>query len=66
MADGHKDKVSTFLQGAGLQIQTISSTPALEGNKRRAIDICEGGKINRLAMKNLIRAAVARNRRLKE
>jgi hypothetical protein len=34
--------------------------------QKTAIDIYEGDKINRLSLKNLIRAAVARNRRLKE
>ena len=35
---------------------------SLEGNVRRAIDIHEGEKINEVAMKDLIRAAVAQSR----
>jgi len=34
---------------------------SLEGNVRRAIDIHEGDKIDKVALKDLIRAAVALN-----
>jgi hypothetical protein len=38
---------------------------SLDGNVRRAIDIHEGDKVNEAALKDLIRAAVARNLDLK-
>ena len=34
---------------------------SLEGNTRRAIDICEGEKLNEAAFNKLIRSAVAAN-----
>ena len=38
-----------------------SSTPSLEGNTRRAIDVHEGEEIDADALKALIREAVALN-----
>jgi hypothetical protein len=51
----------TFAKGASLKDPAGLFNSSLEGNVRRAIDICEGDKINETALKNLIRAAVALN-----
>jgi hypothetical protein len=51
----------TFAKGASLKDPAGLFNSSLEGNVRRAIDIREGDKINRTALKNLIRAAVALN-----
>src|SRR5208282_1972567 len=51
----------TFAKGASLPDPAGLFNSSLEGNVRRAIDIHEGEKINEAALKNLIRAAVARN-----
>ena len=51
----------TFAKGASLEDQRLF-TSSLDGNVRRAIDIREGEKINEVAFKNLIRAAVALNK----
>ena len=52
----------TFAKGAELKDPTGLFNSSLEGNVRRAIDIHEGEKIDKIALKNLIRAAVALNR----
>lgn len=51
----------TFMKGASLPDPSGLFNSSLEGNVRRAIDIHEGEKINEAALKELIRAAVARN-----
>jgi hypothetical protein len=51
----------TFANGALLADPSGLFNSSLEGNMRRAIDFCEGDKINERALKNLIRAAVDYN-----
>lgn len=51
----------TFLKGAALKDPSGLFNSSLDGNARRAIDIHEGDKVDEAALKNLIRAAVARN-----
>ncbi len=51
----------TFAKGAALKDPSGLFNSSLEGNLRRAIDIHEGDKIDELALKDLIRAAVALN-----
>ena len=51
----------TFAKGAALKDPSGLFNTGLEGNVRRAIDIREGEKIDKTALKNLIRAAVALN-----
>ena len=51
----------TFAKGAALKDPARLFNASLEGNVRRAIDIREGQKIDELALKGLIRAAVALN-----
>jgi hypothetical protein len=51
----------TFAKGASLKDPGRLFNSSLEGNVRRAIDIHEGDKINKKALKDLIRAAVALN-----
>ena len=52
----------TFAKGAALETQASGLfNSSLEGNVRRAIDIHEGEKIDKAALKHLIRAAVALN-----
>jgi hypothetical protein len=52
----------TFAKGAALEDQASGLfNSSLEGNVRRAIDIHEGEKINKAALKRLVRAAVALN-----
>lgn len=51
----------TFAHGAALADPAGLFNSSLEGNVRRAIDIPEGGKLNTVAFKALIRAAVAHN-----
>ena len=62
IANAHKDKVKmTFSHGASLSDPEKVFNAGLEGNKWRAIDFYEGGKINERALKNLIRSAIALN-----
>ena len=62
IANAHKDKVKmTFSHGASLSDSEKVFNAGLEGNKWRAIDFYEGGKINERALKNLIRSAIALN-----
>ena len=62
----HKNVVKlTFAKGAALKDSSRLFNSSLDGNVRRAIDIYEGDKINEAALKELIRAAVALNLRLK-
>ena len=51
----------TFAKGAALKDSAGLFNSSLEGNVRRAIDIHEGETINKAALKDLIRAAVALN-----
>src|SRR6516225_8588902 len=51
----------TFFQGAALNDPSGLFNSSLEGKVRRAIDISENDEINKSALKNLIREAVALN-----
>src|SRR5687767_13231756 len=51
----------TFAKGASLKDPSGLFNSSLDGNVRRAIDIREGEKIDKKALKALIRAAVALN-----
>jgi hypothetical protein len=51
----------TFAKGAALQDPARLFNSSLEGNVRRAIDFREGDRIDKEALKALIRAAVALN-----
>ncbi len=51
----------TFAKGAALKDPSGLFNSSLDGNARRAIDIHEGDKIDEVALKDLIRAAVALN-----
>jgi hypothetical protein len=51
----------TFANGAALKDRWGLFNSSLEGNVRRAIDIHEGDKLDKTALKDLIRAAVALN-----
>ena len=51
----------TFAKGAELDDPSGLFNSSLDGNVRRAIDIHEGDKIDKTALKNIIRAAVALN-----
>ena len=55
----------TFAKGAALKDPVGLFNSSLDGNVRRAIDIHEGEKIDEPALKDLIRAAVALNLKLK-
>ena len=58
----YKDVVKmTFAKGASLKDPSGLFNSSLDGNTRRAIDFREGEKINRTAIKALIRAAVKMN-----
>ncbi len=51
----------TFSNGASLKDPSGLFNSSLEGNMRRAIDFFEGDKIDKRALKNLVRAAVDYN-----
>ena len=51
----------TFAKGATLEDPSGLFNSSLEGNTRRAIDFHEGEKINKTALKALVRAAVTLN-----
>lgn len=53
----------TFAKGASLKDPAGLFNSSREGNVRRAIDIRDGDKLDEAALKNLIRAAVALNRK---
>jgi hypothetical protein len=55
----------TFAKGAALKDPSGLFNSSLNGNIRRAIDIHEGEKIDEVALKDLIRDAVALNLHLK-
>jgi hypothetical protein len=62
VANAHKGKVKlTFAHGARLADPDKLFNAGLEGNARRAIDFFEGDKINRRALKDLVRAAIEYN-----
>jgi len=62
VANAHKEKVKvTFSQGASLPDPGQLFNAGLEGNKWRAIDLYEGDKIKKRALKALVRAAVTHN-----
>ena len=52
----------TFAKGASLEDPSGLFNASLDGNTRRAIDLCEGGALDADAFLALIRAAVALNR----
>ena len=56
----------TFARGAALEDPSGLFNSSLEGNVRRAIDIHEGEKVDKTALKKLIRAAVALNSQSKK
>ncbi len=51
----------TFAKGASLDDPSGLFNSSLEGNTRRAIDVCEGDEIDEQALVTLIRSAVALN-----
>jgi len=51
----------TFARGAGIKDPARLFNSSLEGNTRRAIDIREGEKVDEVAFRALVRAAVAEN-----
>ena len=58
----YKSKIKlTFAKGASLPDPASLFNSSLDGNTRRAIYIAEGDEIDEAALKELIRAAVARN-----
>jgi hypothetical protein len=62
IANPHKGKVKiTFAYGAKLEDPDKLFNAGLEGNARRAIDIFEDDKLDKAALKKLIRAAIAYN-----
>ena len=56
----------TFAKGASLEDPSGMFNSSLDGNVRRAIDIHEGEMVNEAALQDLIRAAVALNRKGKK
>src|SRR6187397_2471362 len=52
----------TFAKGAALEDPSGLFNSSLDGNTRRAIDVHEGEKIDKDALKTLIRAAVTLNK----
>lgn len=52
----------TFAKGASLKDPSGLFNSSLEGNTRRAIDFHEGEKVDEVALKALIRAAVTLNK----
>ncbi|AWV03551.1 DUF1801 domain-containing protein [Burkholderia sp. JP2-270] len=63
VANAHKGKVKlTFMHGAHLPDPDGLFNAGLEGNARRAIDFLEGDRIDKRALKSLVRAAIEYNR----
>ncbi|KVL14134.1 DUF1801 domain-containing protein [Burkholderia sp. MSMB1826] len=63
VANAHKGKVKvTFMHGAQLPDPDKLFNDGLDGNARRAIDLFEGDKLDKRALKNLVRAAIEYNR----
>ena len=62
VGNAHKDKVKlTFSHGASLPDPDKLFNAGLGGNAWRAIDLFEGDKISKRALRNLVRAAVDYN-----
>lgn len=62
VANAHKEKVKiTFSHGANLSDPDKLFNAGLDGKMWRAIDFFEGDKVNKRALKNLIRAAIEYN-----
>lgn len=62
VANAHKDKVKlTFAHGAELPDPHKLFNAGFGGNAYRAIDLYEGDRLDEPALKDIIRAAVARN-----
>jgi hypothetical protein len=62
VANAHKEKVKiTFSHGASLADPDKLFNAGLDGKVWRAIDFSEGDKVNKRALKNLIRAAIDYN-----
>jgi hypothetical protein len=60
--ESYKDKVKlTFAKGASLPDPAGLFNASLDGNVRRAIDICEGEEVNAAAFMALVREAVLVN-----
>jgi hypothetical protein len=60
--ESYKDKVKlTFAKGAALKDPARLFNSSLDGNLRRAIDIFEGGEVDKTAFKALVQQAVALN-----
>ncbi|HIH2750006.1 DUF1801 domain-containing protein [Burkholderia aenigmatica] len=63
VANAHKGKVKlTFMHGAQLPDPDQLFNDGLDGNARRAIDFFEGDRVDKRALKNLVRAAIDYNR----
>lgn len=63
VANAHKGKVKlTFMHGAHLPDPDGLFNAGLEGNARRAIDFLEGDRLDKRALKRLVRAAIDYNR----
>jgi hypothetical protein len=63
VGNAHKDKVKlTFAEGANLPDPDKIFNNGFAGKFWRAIDLYEGDKVNKPALKKLVRAAVALNR----
>jgi hypothetical protein len=62
VANAHKEKVKiTFSHGASLPDPDKLFNAGLDGNVWRAIDFLEGDKVDKRALKNLIRSAIEYN-----
>ncbi len=63
VANAHKGKVKlTFMHGAQLPDPDKLFNDGLDGNARRAIDFFEGDRLDKRALKSLVRAAIEYNR----
>ncbi|KWB19931.1 hypothetical protein WL32_18420 [Burkholderia cepacia] len=63
VANAHKGKVKlTFMYGAHLPDPGGLFNDGLDGNARRAIDFFEGDRLDKRALKTLVRAAIEYNR----
>ncbi|KWA14381.1 hypothetical protein WL26_11445 [Burkholderia cepacia] len=63
VANAHKGKVKlTFMHGARLPDPGGLFNDGLDGNARRAIDFFEGDRLDKRALKTLVRAAIEYNR----
>src|ERR1700761_4456904 len=67
VGNAHKEKVKlTFAHGAKLPDPDKLFNAGLEGSTWRAIDLFEGDKINAVALKKLVRAAIDYNQTRKD